>query len=275
MSVRFTVLASGSQGNASLLDVDGFGILLDVGLGPRQLARRMAEAEASWDTVRVALLTHTHTDHWNDRTFAHFARRQIPIHCHAAHSLTLRAASPAFAELRAKRLVKTYDGDDLTLGASIRCRPIPLPHDGGPTFGFRFDGTGDLFSPAWSLGYVADLGSWDTDLARALRDVDLLALEFNHDLELEKSSGRTGELIARVLGDEGHLSNDQAAGLLREVIRLSRARRPRHVVQLHLSRDCNRPALARETARHVLAELGGTIELYTARQHESSPTFSV
>lgn len=275
MAVRFTVLASGSRGNASLLDVDGFGILLDIGLGPRQLARRMNDASSSWDSVRVALLTHTHGDHWNDRTFAHLLSRRIPVYCHAAHARVLRSSSPGFVELRAARLVKTYDGEHLALGASVRCRPIPVRHDGGPTFGFRFEGVGSLFDPPWALGYVADLGSWDTDLARALSDVDLLALEFNHDLRLEKASGRTRELIARVLGDAGHLSNDQAAELLREVIRLSTARRPRHVVQLHLSRDCNRPTLASGTAERVLADLDVVMQVHTARQDQCTDILHV
>jgi len=275
MPVRFTVLASGSRGNASLLDVDGFGILLDVGLGPRQLARRMSEASSSWEAVRVALLTHTHSDHWNDRTFAHLLRRRIPLYCHAGHSRVLRSCSPAFAELRAGKLVRTYNGDDLTFTGGVRCRPIPVRHDGGPTFGFRFEGAGSLFSSPWALGYVADLGSWDGKLASALADVDLLALEFNHDVDLELDSGRSRELIARVIGDAGHLSNVQAGALLREVIRLSGSRRPRHVVQLHLSRDCNRPTLATETARQVLDDLGVAIPLHAARQDASSPTFSM
>ena len=58
-------------------------------------------------------------------------------------------------------------------------------------------------------------------LHHALADVDILALEFNHDVFLEKSSGRSPALIFRVLGDRGHLSNVQAAELLREVGRRS------------------------------------------------------
>ena len=83
----------------------------------------------------------------------------------------------------------------------------------------------------------------DEALARTLADVDLLAVEFNHDLEMERKSPRPAVLIARVLGDEGHLSNDQATGLLREVLRRS-TKHPRHIVQLHLSRECNHPGLA-------------------------------
>jgi hypothetical protein len=87
-------------------------------------------------------------------------------------------------------------------------------------------------------------------------------------VHLERTSGRTAGLIARVCGDKGHLSNEQAAGLLRAVIRRSRAGSLRHVVQLHLSRDCNRPALAVRAARAVLAQHPMPIGLHTASQFE-------
>ena len=53
--------------------------------------------------------------------------------------------------------------------------------------------------------------------------MDALALEFNHDVALQYASGRSPRLIQRVLGDRGHLSNEQAAALLGEVLRRSPA----------------------------------------------------
>jgi phosphoribosyl 1,2-cyclic phosphodiesterase len=123
------------------------------------------------------------------------------------------------------------------------------------------------------VGYAADLGTWGSEHVELLSNVDLLALEFNHDVGLEKGSGRSPHLIARVLGDDGHLSNAQAAGLLRRVIERSDAGRPRQLVQLHLSRDCNHPDLAAEEARLVLRELMATVEVHTASQHAPTPTF--
>jgi hypothetical protein len=79
-------------------------------------------------------------------------------------------------------------------------------------------------------------------------------------------------LIARILGDEGHLSNAQAVELLREILRHSMPGRLRHVVQLHLSRDCNRPELAAEVARLALADAAPLVQLYTATQDEPGPT---
>src|SRR4051812_12059062 len=98
--LRFTVLASGSGGNASLVETDGFGVLVDAGLGPRQLGERLAAAGLSWSLVRAVVLTHTHSDHWKDRTLAHLQRRRIPFYCHPDHHRLLAAASPAFHGLR-------------------------------------------------------------------------------------------------------------------------------------------------------------------------------
>ena len=273
MSLRFTVLASGSAGNASVVGVEGFGVLLDAGLGPRQLAERFTAADLSWQDVHALLLTHTHSDHWNDRTLAHFHRRRLPVYCHPEHHAVLQRFSSAFGDLLAANLVRPYEaGVTLALAPGLRCTPLPLRHDGGATFGFRLEGRADLFGEATSLAYLADLGCWDAALAQAIRDVDLLALEFNHDVEMEYASGRQPTLIARVLGDEGHLSNAQAAALLREVLGLSAPGRLRHVVQLHLSRDCNHPTLAAAAAQKVLATIPRPFEVHTARQDEPGPT---
>jgi phosphoribosyl 1,2-cyclic phosphodiesterase len=274
MPIRFTVLASGSAGNASVLQASDLGVLIDAGLGPRQLAARLATVGLSWSAIHAVLLTHTHSDHWHERTFAHLRRRRIPVYCHPAHHEPLLTDGCEFGLLHADDLIRPYaDGEDFALGSSLRCRPLPLRHDGGPTFGFRFEGSTDSSGGPWALAYAADLGSWTPELAQALSDVDILALEFNHDVHLERTSGRSPYLIARVLGDDGHLSNDQAGGLLREILARSAPGRMRHVVQLHLSRDCNRPALAAETARGVLAEYAAGVSLHTTLQHEPSPTF--
>ena len=93
-------------------------------------------------------------------------------------------------------------GQEIALAAGMRCRPLPIRHDSGATFGFRLEGTPDLFGNAASLGYVADLGTWDMTLAEGLANVDLLAVEFNHDVAMQYASGRSPALIARVLGDQ-------------------------------------------------------------------------
>src|SRR5207249_4770887 len=111
-----------------------------------------------------------------------------------------------------------------------------------------------LFGPTWALGYAADLGCWNDELAQALADVDLLALEFNHDEQMQLNSGRPDVLIRRVLGDSGHLSNRQASELLCRVLKTTGHNVIRNVVPLHLSRQCNRPELALAAAQAALVE---------------------
>jgi phosphoribosyl 1,2-cyclic phosphodiesterase len=268
MGLRFTVLASGSGGNASLVETDTFGLLIDAGIGPRMLAQRLAAVGQSWAAINAVLLTHTHTDHWRDRTLAHLWRRQIPFYCHSGHGAFLHHYSPAFRQLAQADLLRSFDAHCcLEIAPGLHCQPLPIRHDGGPTFGFRIEGGHDLFGHPAALAYVADLGSWDESLVERLADVDLLAVEFNHDVSMENMSGRSPMLIARVLGDDGHLSNEQAASLVRAVLARSPAGRLRHLVQLHLSRECNRPSLARETLRALLVELNVNATVHTADQH--------
>jgi hypothetical protein len=272
MAVSLHVLASGSSGNCSLLDLDGSGVLIDLGLGPRQLAGRIGDGPPLWDRVRAALLTHVHTDHWNETTLNHLVRRRVPLYCHGEHAASLRESSPAFAALDDAGLVCPYAmGTPFVLDRGCRCTPIALRHDGGPTFGFRLEGPRDIFGCDWALAYLADLGSWDRGLARRIADVDVLALEFNHDVAMQYQSGRSPDLIRRVLGDHGHLSNVQAAALLAEVLAQSVPGRLRHLVQLHLSRQCNRPKLARDAADAVVRQAAAPIWIHTARQQAAVP----
>jgi phosphoribosyl 1,2-cyclic phosphodiesterase len=273
MGLRFTVLASGSSGNASLVQADGFGVLIDAGLGPRMLAARLKAVGLSWDAVQAVVLTHTHSDHWKDTTLAHFARRDVPFWCHPDHHTVLRTYSDGFLELTASGLVRSFAaGEDFELVPGLRCRPLPVRHDGGATFGFCLEGAPDLLGHRPALGYVADLGCWDDALAAGLAGVDLLAVEFNHDVAMQYASGRMPRLIQRVLGNDGHLSNEQGAALVRAVLDRSPAGRVQHLVQLHLSRDCNRPALARAAARAVCDGLEAPFEIHTAEQDAAGAT---
>jgi hypothetical protein len=156
----------------------------------------------------------------------------------------------------------------------LGCHAVEVSHDAGVTCGFRFETAPDFLGQTWALAYATDLGTWHEALADFFANVDVLALEFNHDVAMELNSGRSPELVARVLGEVGHLSNAQAAGLTREILNRSRPGRLRHLVQLHVSRECNRPALAQLVARDALSEWDG-IEVHTAHQHRVGPKLTL
>lgn len=274
--MRFTVLASGSGGNACLVQSAGFGVLIDVGLGPRLIGSRLAQVGLSWSAVQAVLLTHTHGDHWKETSLMHLHRYKIPLWCHAGHHTVLRTYSDGFLALHTAGLVHSFEANEaFQIAPPLRCRALPLRHDSGATFGFRLESCRDLFGQSGAIGYAADLGCWDHELAAELADVDLLAVEFNHDVGMQHASGRAPRLIQRVLGDDGHLSNVQAAALVRAVLERSASGRLRQLVQLHLSRDCNRPVLARAAARKMLEGLGLSIAVLTAEQNAASATLHV
>lgn len=275
MTGRFTVLASGSSGNAALLETNGFGLLIDCGLHPRMLTARLREAGASWENVNAVILTHIHGDHWKDLTLGALRSYKIPLYAHAEHHDHLSFAAVAYESLHRANLTREYaDGRPLELVDGLVLRPLAVSHDAEPTFAFRIDRT-DSQGLAWSIGYASDLGCGSSDLIEAFAGVNLLALEFNHDVRMECRSRRPKFLIDRVLSDCGHLSNEQAGALAAAIAERSGARQPEHLVQLHLSRECNRPELAVKAGHAALAGLCPEIELTTARQEVAARSIAL
>ena len=271
MTARFTVLASGSSGNAAFLAHRGFGLLVDCGIGPRALSDRLSAAGAKWADVSAVVLTHTHGDHWKGLTLGRMQRERVPLVLHADHAKYLSVASPEYTGLAKAGLVRTFrDGEAFALTDGLTCLPVRVPHDSDPTFAFRIDGTESESNRGWSLGYASDLGQVPDALARAFRTVDVLALEFNHDVEMQRRSQRPPDLVARVLGHLGHLSNRQAANFVRSNLR-DRPVPLRALYQLHLSRECNVADLARAAADGAIVGCSARPFIVTARQDVPTP----
>ena len=274
MSFEFTVLASGSRGNAAIVRSSGSGVLIDLGIGPRSLTQRMAEVGAAWDDLASALLTHTHGDHVRDSTLRALAVRKIPLYCHDGHRDGL-ARYGGFQALDRAGLVRTFDDRPFLTPDGLCVEPITLSHDGGPTFGFRVEARPRRRGRAVAVGYLADTGCWRRATAESLMNVDVLAVEFNHDVAMQKDSGRAPYLIARNLGPRGHLSNDQAADLVSTVLGESMPGSVRHVVLLHLSQHCNCPDLARTVARTAVRSTGRAAKVHVASQWTPFPHLPV
>src|ERR1700677_686913 len=111
LHMDFTVLASGSSGNANLIRAGNFGLLIDVGLGPQRLGARLRTVGSSWAQVNAVLLTHVHGDHWKDRSLRFLRQNKIPLYCHADHEVDLIRFTPAIGHLRANKLLRLYQHD--------------------------------------------------------------------------------------------------------------------------------------------------------------------
>lgn len=270
-SLQFAVLASGSRGNSTLVcEAQGAGLLIDAGLGPRALHQRLESVDSDWSRIRAVVLTHTHGDHLDPSVLPTLRRHGVTLYCHESHGTHLDECA-GFHELDELGLVKHYDGAPFLAPCGFRIEPIPVRHDGGATFGFRIETVARRRSRAMSVGFITDTGSWCERMADSLADVDVLGIEFNHDVAMQRASGRSPALIGRVLSDRGHLSNRQAAELVRSVIVRSRRDRVAHLVLLHLSEQCNRPELAIHEAREVIEQTGRRVLVHAARQSPAHP----
>ncbi|WP_422925844.1 MBL fold metallo-hydrolase [Singulisphaera sp. PoT] len=270
MPLQFSVLASGSQGNSSLVQVGGTGTLIDFGLGPRAIAKRLESVGSSWERISSAFLTHTHGDHLSNDSLMRMAKGRIPLYCHEGHirGLSHRSGFQALAEAG---LIRHYDERPLLTPTGLRVEPVELRHDGGPTYGFRIEAKLKPRTRSVALGYLADTGSWSSQMVDTLTEVDLLGVEFNHDVEMQLRSPRHRSLIARNLGDRGHLSNEQGADFIEAVLDRSARNSVRHVVLLHLSQQCNDPDLALKVARRAVRGKGSRITVHAARQSSPHP----
>jgi phosphoribosyl 1,2-cyclic phosphodiesterase len=269
-SVQFAVLASGSKGNSTLVRGPGAGLLVDVGIGPKALGERLASVGASWSLVGAVVLTHTHSDHVDSASFTELARRGVRVHCHEGHRVEL-ARDAGFQKLEEAGLIRSYDDRPFLTASGHHVEPIVLRHDGGPTFGFRIDAPAGRHGPPVSLGYLADTGCWSDTMVDSLADVDVLGVEFNHDVAMQKASRRPDFLIERNLSDDGHLSNRQGADLIQAVLARSRAGALKHVVLLHLSEQCNQPELAVQAAVDAIRAAGRRVHVHAAQQCPAFP----
>ena len=274
MSIQFTVLSSGSRGNSSLVRIGHSGLLLDFGLSRKALVSSLEGIQSSPNMISAALLTHTHGDHAHPSMLLLFASYKIPLYCHAGHRDQLER-KPGFRILEDSGLIRYYDDRPFLTPAGLQIEPIRLSHDGGPTYGFRIEGRATRRTRPVSVGYMTDTGCWTQAHADAMANADVLGVEFNHDIDLQKNSGRAPYLIQRNLGPRGHLSNDQGAELVSAVLERSNPGAIRHLVLLHLSDQCNHPKLAIQRARMAVKAAGRRIAIHASRQGQTFPDLLV
>lgn len=251
--MRVCVLGSGSEGNATLVEVGATRVLIDAGFSARDLERRFAKVAIPPDSVDALVITHDHADH--TRGMGVLARRhRIPLYATAA---TLRACARL---LRGDEPVVHYrPGVPFDVGA-VRITPFLTCHDAvDPVAVSVFDRENGT-----KLGIATDLGRPTAAVRHALAGSDLLILEANHDEVLLREGPYPWSVKQRIASSHGHLSNRAAAELVRELLHPRLA----GVILAHLSQSCNLPPLAHTTVAAALADAGYRGYLAVAPQDE-------
>jgi phosphoribosyl 1,2-cyclic phosphodiesterase len=234
--IRFASLGSGSQGNALIVDAGETRVLLDCGFSSREAAARLARLGMAPDELTAIVVTHEHGDHVGG-VFAFARRHRLTVYLtHGTHAAAPRGSAP----LPECRLIEGHT--PFAIG-SLQVQPFPVPHDAREPVQFAFsDGVR-------RLGVLTDTGTITPHIVDTLRVCDGLVLECNHDHALLAASRYPASLRRRIGGRFGHLENEQAAALLRQID----TGRLQHVLAAHLSQENNRPELA---ARALASALG-------------------
>ena len=245
--LRACSLGSGSSGNALVVEArDGSTVtrvLVDNGFNLRQLGRRLARADLAFDDIDAVLVTHEHSDHVGG-VVRYACKAGLPVYCSEG---TARAADLPGRGVRWRELVS---GVRHVIGAVV-VDPYEVPHDAAEPLQFVF---GD--GQRW-LGLLTDAGEPTATMVAALRRVDALVLECNHDEGMLRAGPYAAFLKARIAGARGHLSNAQAAALLRQVD----CARLQWVAAAHLSAQNNTKDLAREALAAVLGCAPGDVAI--------------
>ncbi len=236
--LRFKSLGSGSSGNALLIEatcgLQVVRLLVDAGLGIREMDRRLAAAGVAPGQLDALFITHEHSDHIGCAQRLAL-RGRIPVWMSAGTHAALGA--PDLDGL----LHIAADGLAIDLGA-LRVHPFTVPHDAREPLQLHCT-DGDA-----RLGVLTDLGHVTGHVLDNLAGCGSLVLECNHDEAMLADGPYPHFLKRRVGGDWGHLANRAAA----EAAGWWQARGLRQVLAAHLSERNNRPELARQALAGAL-----------------------
>lgn len=239
--MRVISLASGSGGNAYCVEAAGAILLVDCGICCRELVKRMTSVELDPEKIVAAVFTHDHTDHVKGLPVFHKHFPQAELF---ANLMTAEAIA-AGLKMDETEFIPFENGQDFEVGP-FGIRAFSIPHDVPDPVGYLVTAEGTTYFHATDVGTPLD--SIGVNLAQA----DIATLESNHDPVLLHQSDRPEHLKQRIRGPRGHLSNQDAADLVRRFA----SPRLRQLNLAHLSHECNVPHLAENTMRQALQEMG-------------------
>jgi phosphoribosyl 1,2-cyclic phosphodiesterase len=242
MGVSVSVLASGSRGNAALVQSSQARILVDAGVSCRETFKRLKSISFDPRTISAILITHEHADHVYG--LATLARKlNVPVFMTGAtHQAWARALRDDSGELpKISRLEIFSSGRSFQI-ADVTVTPFTIPHDAADPVGFTFRSEGVKVAIATDLGYMP------ASVCDHLSGCDVLIVESNHDVEMLRVGPYPWSVKQRVMSRVGHLSNDSLAQFFAQDYDGGAS----YIVLAHLSEQNNHPEIALRAAENAL-----------------------
>jgi phosphoribosyl 1,2-cyclic phosphodiesterase len=234
--------ASGSTGNCTFLATETTRILVDAGISARRIQGHLQDMGLQIRDLDGVCVTHEHGDHIAALPQLN-GRYGVPLYGNAGTIQSL-AHKSKFQDVKWKVFT---NGQPFAIG-DIMVKPYSIPHDAYDPVGFVMDAHG------FRVGFATDIGLPTRLIRHQLQGCHVLVLETNHDRILLDESDRPWSLKQRISGRQGHLSNEEAADLLREVAGPELQR----VYLAHISEGCNQLALAESCIRMTLQDMDRT-----------------
>ncbi|MBI3236271.1 MAG: MBL fold metallo-hydrolase [Chlamydiales bacterium] len=251
--IGFCPLASGSKGNALYLGTPSVKILIDAGLSCKALEQRLEMIQVSMDQIDAILITHEHIDHIRGLEILS-SKYDIPIFANADTAKVLISSFKKKARFKIFSTGETFEFADLEI------HPFSIQHDAIDPVAFTIGAQG------LKLGICADIGFITTHVLSKLQLCDYLYIEANHEISMVHSSSRPAVYKQRVLGRQGHLSNQECAQLIADVFHPGL----KHIYLAHLSSECNSAELALQIISRQIASYGATTQVSIALQESIS-----
>ena len=250
-------LQSGSNGNCIYVEAGGVRLLFDAGISGSQAQSRLAARGRDICAVDAVLISHDHRDHV--RCAGVYQRKfGLPVY---ATRRTLEAAN-AYRDLGVMRDVQYFEAGGGLLFGEVVIETIPTPHDG-------VDGVAFVVDDGYRrLGILTDLGHVFDGLTSVVQTLDAVVLESNFDPVMLAHGTYPEFLKRRIRGPHGHLSNLEAAEVLRHAV----GGLLRWACLAHLSEENNTSELALNCHRCVL---GDRFPLHVASRYEPSEVLEV
>lgn len=261
--MRLCSIASGSSGNCIYVGSETAHLLVDIGISGRRAEGGLRELELTGRDVDGILVTHEHADHIQG--LGVFARKyEIPIYATKGTIDAIKSCGTLGKIDEA--LFRPVVEDEKFSIKDLTIRPMRISHDAAQPVGYRIS-YGNK-----KVAICTDLGTYNDYTVECLKGMDALLLEANHDVNMLQVGPYPYYLKQRILGDRGHLSNENSGRLLCRILHDNL----KAVLLGHLSKENNLPELAFESVRMEISMgdnpyQAGDFDIRVARRSEVTP----
>ena len=241
--MRMVSIASGSSGNCIYIGSDNTHLLVDAGISNKRIQEGLNDIGLTGSDVTGILVTHEHSDHI--KGLGVLSRK---------YHLPIYGTKETLDEIAACKTLGTFDTGllspiepdvDFQIG-DLTVKPFKIDHDAVNPVAYRVE------NGSKAVAVATDMGHFDQYVIDHLQKLDAILLESNHDVRMLETGPYPYYLKRRILGDHGHLSNENAGRLLNNILHDNLKK----IFLGHLSKENNYAELAYETVRLEIDEGG-------------------